>query len=172
MKRFCNRTAVLYLGRIVEIAESESLYRRAAAPLFPGADQRDPRGQPRWAPRGCPSAGLEGDVPSPISPPTGCPLPHPLPAPHARVLRADPGAQGSQARPPGPPASCTERGPGRQARTARMRRARSAEASEWNERPPLRETKKFAPAPHSGPRDRIDVGLVRNTRGAISVQDS
>ena len=71
VKRFCNRTAVLYLGRIVEIAESESLYREPLHPYSQALISAIPEANPD-GPRADSLGGLEGDVPSPISPPTGC----------------------------------------------------------------------------------------------------
>jgi oligopeptide/dipeptide ABC transporter ATP-binding protein len=71
VKRFCDRTAVLYLGKIVEIADSERLYRE---PLHPYS-QALIRAVPEVGvdgPRADALGGLEGDVPSPISPPRGC----------------------------------------------------------------------------------------------------
>jgi oligopeptide/dipeptide ABC transporter ATP-binding protein len=64
-----HRIAVMYLGRIVELADKEALFERplhpyaealiAAAPI---ADPRAPRNQ----------LVIEGDVPSPMNPPPGC----------------------------------------------------------------------------------------------------
>lgn len=69
----CDRIAVMYLGRIVELCRSEDLYARRLHPYtqallsaIPVADL-DKRSQ---------RVVLEGDVPSPINPPPGCPF-HP-----------------------------------------------------------------------------------------------
>jgi oligopeptide/dipeptide ABC transporter ATP-binding protein len=71
IKRVCDHTAVLYLGKIVESAESERLYREPLHPytqaLIRAIPVADPEG--RSAER---LGGLEGDVPSPINPPKGC----------------------------------------------------------------------------------------------------
>lgn len=68
-----DRIAVMYLGRIVELAEAESLYANTCHPYtqallsaIPVADL-DHKFQ---------RVVLEGDVPSPIDPPNGCPF-HP-----------------------------------------------------------------------------------------------
>ena len=71
VKHFCDRTCVLYLGKIVEIADSELLYREPLHPYtqalieaIPASDLDTPSVTER--------AGLEGDIPSPIDPPSGC----------------------------------------------------------------------------------------------------
>ena len=71
VKQFCDRTCVLYLGKIVEIADSELLYReplhhytQALIEAIPASDLDTPSVTER--------AGLEGDIPSPIDPPSGC----------------------------------------------------------------------------------------------------
>lgn len=69
----CDRIAVMYLGRIVELSDSESLYAntlhpytRALLSAIPVADLDKQTNR----------IVLEGDVPSPINPPSGCPF-HP-----------------------------------------------------------------------------------------------
>ena len=71
VKHFCDSTSVLYLGKIVEIADSELLYREPLHPYtqalieaIPASDLDTPPVTER--------AGLEGDIPSPIDPPSGC----------------------------------------------------------------------------------------------------
>jgi len=71
VKRVCNRTAVLYLGKIVEIAESESLYREPLHPYAQALIRAIPEANPD-GPRADSLAGIEGDVPSPVNPPKGC----------------------------------------------------------------------------------------------------
>lgn len=73
VKRICDRTAVLYLGKIVELADSESVYREPLHPYTQALIQAIPVADP-----GAKSVeemgALEGDVPSPINPPSGCPF--------------------------------------------------------------------------------------------------
>ena len=71
VKRLCNVTAVLYLGKIVEIASSEHLYRDALHPYTQALIQAIPVARP-GAKSVTEMGALQGDVPSPINPPRGC----------------------------------------------------------------------------------------------------
>jgi oligopeptide/dipeptide ABC transporter ATP-binding protein len=67
--QICNRVAVMYLGRLMELADTGALFERPLHPyteaLFSAAPEPDPAlRRPRII--------LSGDIPSPISPPAGC----------------------------------------------------------------------------------------------------
>jgi peptide/nickel transport system ATP-binding protein/oligopeptide transport system ATP-binding protein len=68
-----DRVAVMYLGRIMEIGDSKTLFEDPKHPytraLLSAVLRPDPENQPERIP-------LTGDLPSPMNPPTGCPF-HP-----------------------------------------------------------------------------------------------
>ena len=78
VKHVSDRIAVMYLGRIVEIGDSEEIYLRPRHPytrvLLAAVPVPDPRRRRRLE-------VVEGDVPTPINPPSGCHF-HPR-CPHA-----------------------------------------------------------------------------------------
>lgn len=69
VKYISDRVAVMYLGRIVEIADSETIYRDAQHPYTMALLDAIPKPDPR---RRASAALLEGEPPSPINPPSGC----------------------------------------------------------------------------------------------------
>jgi oligopeptide/dipeptide ABC transporter ATP-binding protein len=73
VRHISDRVAVMYLGEIVEIAETEALFSSPHHPyakaLLESAPELDPTRRKR-------RASLKGELPSPLSPPAGCPF-HP-----------------------------------------------------------------------------------------------
>jgi len=69
IEHVCDRVAVMYLGRIVEIASSEDLYDRPRHPYTEALLNAVPVPDPN---RHRKKQVLSGEIPSPIDPPTGC----------------------------------------------------------------------------------------------------
>ena len=69
VKHMADRVAVMYLGRIVEIADKQDLYARPSHPYTRALLQSVPLPDPRQ--RAVP-VPLAGEIPSPANPPRGC----------------------------------------------------------------------------------------------------
>ncbi len=84
VEHFSDEVAVMYLGRIVEKAESNELYKNPRHPYTVALLSAVPEPNPRPKKR---RIVLPGEVPSPSNPPTGCPF-HPR-CPLTRQIAAE-----------------------------------------------------------------------------------
>jgi oligopeptide/dipeptide ABC transporter ATP-binding protein len=71
VRYLADRIGVMYLGKLVEIGPSESIYGRAAHPYTAGLLESVPEPDPAVE-RAKQSEAITGDLPSAISPPSGC----------------------------------------------------------------------------------------------------
>ena len=72
VRHIADRVAVMYLGKVVELAPARRPLRHAAASLHRGAPVGRARARPRAGGHQRDRIVLQGDVPSPAQPPEGC----------------------------------------------------------------------------------------------------
>jgi len=69
VEHLSDRVAVMYLGRIVEIADADTIYSHPKHPytqmLLASVPSLDPRAPRNWS-------RIQGEIPSPMNPPSGC----------------------------------------------------------------------------------------------------
>ncbi len=71
VKNVSDRVAVMYLGKLCEVAPPDLLYERAAHPYTDALLKSIPVPDPEVRPEGV-AEKLQGDLPSPVAPPSGC----------------------------------------------------------------------------------------------------
>jgi peptide/nickel transport system ATP-binding protein/oligopeptide transport system ATP-binding protein len=72
VRHFCPEVAVMYLGKIVEVADRDTLYNRPHHPYTQALLSAVPDVKQAVSGARMDRIRLEGDVPSPINPPSGC----------------------------------------------------------------------------------------------------
>jgi oligopeptide/dipeptide ABC transporter ATP-binding protein len=82
VRHISDRIAVMYLGRVVEVADADKLYEDPKHPYTAALLSAVPKGHGDG--RVTQRIVLQGDVPSPVDPPPGCPF-HPR-CPKARIV--------------------------------------------------------------------------------------
>jgi len=88
VKHVSDRVAIMYLGKIVETAASETIYQQARHPYTQSLIAAIPVPDPH---RSVERQVLRGDVPSPINPPSGCSFHPRCPVAEPRCAEQEPG---------------------------------------------------------------------------------
>ena len=70
VKNISDRVAVMYLGKICEVAPSDTIYAEPAHPYTSGLLSAIPVPDPAFSQRD--KSAIVGEVPSPVMPPSGC----------------------------------------------------------------------------------------------------
>ena len=71
VRHVCDRVAVMYLGKIMEIGDRDTIYELPTNPYTQALLSAAPVTKP-WLAEGRKEIVLEGDIPSPANPPSGC----------------------------------------------------------------------------------------------------
>ncbi|OGD44857.1 peptide ABC transporter substrate-binding protein [Candidatus Bathyarchaeota archaeon RBG_13_46_16b] len=71
IRAMSHRVAVMYVGRIVELAECDEIFDSPLHPYTEALISAEPNPDPQVKHKRTP---LQGDIPSPINPPSGCPF--------------------------------------------------------------------------------------------------
>jgi len=88
VKHICNRVAVMYLGQIVELTDSDELFEKPAHPYTRALLSAIPLPDPKLRQK---RKVLSGDVPTPLNPPSGCRFHTRCPAVFERCPKDEPG---------------------------------------------------------------------------------
>ena len=83
VRYMCHNIAVMYLGRIVEICETQELFENPLHPYTKALLDAVPIPDPTKIRERVP---LSGSIPSPMNLPTGCRFPHAVPVRDGRLL--------------------------------------------------------------------------------------
>jgi len=89
VRHLCDRVAVMYLGRVMEVARSETLFANPQHPYTRALIDAVPNPDPLAEAGRHPSA-LGGELPSPLNPPAGCVFHTRCPMAEARCQSAVP----------------------------------------------------------------------------------